>query len=121
MKSLFFILLLIAVTTVPGGFSAHAALRSVGPSSADTSSSIAVWVYFTDKPLGATPLFEASPRALARRRAAGFRPDGSADLPVSRQYLQGVERMGGTLRHCFKWDNAASFDLPASAVHTVSA
>ncbi|MBN1576842.1 MAG: S8 family serine peptidase [Chitinispirillaceae bacterium] len=96
---------------------ALAALYRVGKAA---PSSIAVWVYFTDKPADGSMEIAASPHALARRRAAGYRPSGAVDHPVSSHYLHAVERAGGKLRHCFKWENAASFDLPADRIPPVT-
>ncbi|MBN1307019.1 MAG: S8 family serine peptidase [Chitinispirillaceae bacterium] len=114
--------LIFSLTAAVSIFSpARAALRRSGTTSNGDSATIPIWVYFIDKPALGSFEGAASPRALARRRAAGFRSDAVADRPVSSNYLHVVERMGGRLRRCFKWGNAASFDLPARAVPAVAA
>lgn len=104
-------------------FSPTATIRKL-LASGDTSVSekCIVWVFFRDKPAVAAFAPPLSTNALARRRSAGFvGTDGSADAPVSEKYIRGVELLGGELRHCFKWDNCASFSVPAAALpHIVS-
>ncbi len=101
----------------------HAAVRSVSGVgfSGDTTVLLAVWVYFTDKPYYNSTPSAISQRAFARRKAVRFRSPPEADYPVSLGYLQRIETLGGKLRHCFKWENVASFDLPAAAVPAVKA
>ena len=94
--------------------SLHAARTIISPS--DT---FAVWVYFTDKQPSATPAL--SKRAILRRQNAGFSDRNSDDYPVSAGYIKAVEQTGATLRHTFAWENAASFNLPAAALHKVEA
>jgi serine protease AprX len=82
---------------------------------------IAVWVFFTDKPEDRVHAPPVSKRTFVRRKAAGYKPFSDEDFPVSVNYIRSVERNGGTLRHLFTWGNAASFDLPVKNISTVKA
>ncbi len=118
----FFFLPLISITVTLLFFPAHAALYHIGNSSIATPPTIAVWIYFTDKPAGDLRNAAVLPRTLARRRAAGFHSfDAAADQPVSPRYIRSIEELGGVLRHCFKWENAASFNLPVDMLPNVIA
>jgi serine protease AprX len=76
------------------------------------------WVFFVDKKdVGHKPA--VTPRALARRRAAGFVGTGWGDLPVTISYLAAVQQQGAHLRHTVKWLNAASFSVPAGCLDAV--
>jgi subtilisin family serine protease len=78
-----------------------------------------VWVIFADRPSAAHGGQEqVSPRAAARRQRTGFRGE---DRPVSRHYINEVARRGGTLRHEFPWENAASFSVHSSALNEIAA
>jgi hypothetical protein len=70
-----------------------------------------VWVIFTNKNASAGVV---SPRAHARRARAGAAGPMTADMPVSREHIAAVERMGGRCANIFKWANAASFVVPSS-------
>ncbi|MBD3241122.1 MAG: S8 family serine peptidase [Chitinivibrionales bacterium] len=80
-----------------------------------------VWVIFTDKPpAGRADHLRLSSSALKRRQGAGFVARSVQDAPVSRAYVDQVVRAGGTLRHTFRWANAASFSLPSSRIGAVA-
>ncbi|MBN1575338.1 MAG: S8 family serine peptidase [Chitinispirillaceae bacterium] len=95
---------------------ASSAVKRVVTCNPGSQVSLAVWVYFSDKSIESSDAEVVSPRALARRRAAGFSEADRTDHAIASRYLRGVEAAGGRLRHCFKWENAASFDLPAGAL-----
>jgi len=78
-----------------------------------------VWVFFKDRPSGFNDNTMVSPRALERRKRAGFSSDENS-RPVERRYIREIERRGGKLRHEFHWENAASFTLHASAFNEIA-
>jgi subtilisin family serine protease len=94
------------------------------PSSVSTSTASAgdtlrnVWVFFKDK--NDSRFAPVSPRAALRRRKAGFHGSES-DRPVNNNYIREVERLGGTLRTVFPWENAASFSVSSSRLAELSA
>ncbi len=80
-----------------------------------------VWVIFTDKPPAPPGGMSGLSRAALKRRArVGFAARAAEDAPVSREYLARVVGAGGTLRHTFRWANAASFSLPSSRIAAVA-
>jgi len=91
----------------------------------------AVWVYFTDKGLGANELgaaldaVEASlPERTLRRRAKMTEPgqrlvDGR-DLPVAPAYIAAVENEGAGARRQSRWLNAASFDATRDQINAIA-
>ena len=83
----------------------------------DAEQRIKIWIYFDEKDNNSSLSSSMSENVLARRKKAGYLPDNLyTDLPVSPSYLRIVESFRGELRHIFKWDNAASFSVPASAI-----
>jgi serine protease AprX len=87
-----------------------------------------VWVYFTDKGISTKSQFDRAAqslalgsKALARRAKTNSGQIVFADLPVVRSYISEVESLGGKLRRASRWLNAASFEIPLSAVTTISA
>lgn len=77
-----------------------------------------VWVLFTDK-AGSSVSEKVSSRALERRSKAGFF-SSTTDLPISRVYIDQIKRLGGTLRHEYKWENAASFEIKGSRLREIA-
>lgn len=89
-----------------------------------------VWVFFTDKGINTEGQYHAALRILERKK---HRPDAKPasplaepgpdfdDLPVRRDYVAEIERLGGRLRTVSRWLNAASFDLPKAAQAAVYA
>lgn len=76
-----------------------------------------VWVRFKDK----QPFqdYHISTRALARRAKTNFTYNQS-DLPVNAEYIAKIESYGVTLRHIYKWDNAASFLVHTSLLSKIA-
>lgn len=85
--------------------------RCAPPRQGTPPETINVWVYFTGKP-GAS---QASLRTLGKRPVW----TSATALPVSSGYIRQVQAAGGVLRHCFKWDNAASFRIPVTALPAI--
>ena len=110
----FLILLLSIFFRVP----VQAGIRHVPVPHGAPPESLNVWVFFTDKP-GVTPAGTGAPKASSGKHIAGTLWSAAISQPVSSAYILQVQSYGGTLRHCFKWDNAASFRLPATAVRAV--
>ena len=79
-----------------------------------------IWVFFTDKPSVNASTVSISKRALARRHLAGYDRLSWEDLPVSPQYISNIEKLGGKLRHVYKWENAASFRVSSSVLEKIS-
>ncbi|MBN1307822.1 MAG: S8 family serine peptidase [Chitinispirillaceae bacterium] len=98
---------------------ARGEVKRVSSSDSGSPVSIAVWVYFCDKSPDRHSAGIVSPRAHARRRVAGFPEPDLTDYAITPAYLRGVEAAGGKLRRCFKWENAASFELPVAVVQQV--
>lgn len=117
-KTLFFMLSGLFVILLINQPSAR--LRTVQATTGDTTT-ITLWVYFVDKPEnGDTGVVTL--RARNRRKKAGYkRAFTKADVPVYERYISGVLSRGARLRHPFKWDNCASFTIPARAVAAVVA
>lgn len=90
------------------------AARTVHVDQERSSTLLKVWVYYTDKTNSGMEK-PVTDRALHRRRRAGYQGT-EADLPVSDDYIDGIKMAGGVLRSRFKWENAASFELPARMV-----
>ncbi len=106
------VLLFIDVQGTPG---------TMPPLKYDSSNCIAVWVYFSSKSGGEAYTGIVSPHALARRRSAGYAGSEESDRAISSKYVHEIEALGAKYRHCFKWENAASFDLPAAVLPAVKA
>ncbi len=89
-----------------------AGLRRCAPPLQGTApETINVWVYFTGKP-GAS---QGSLRNLEKRPVW----TSATALPLSDGYIHQVQAAGGVLRHRFKWDNAASFRIPVTALPAI--
>jgi hypothetical protein len=63
--------------------------------------------------------YRISSRALARRAKVNFTYNQS-DLPVNAEYIERIESYGASLRHVYKWDNAASFLVHASMLSKIA-
>ncbi len=88
---------------------------------------VRIWVFFTDKSVFSQTEFDRkaseisiTPRAMKRRAKVDLDRVVFADLPVSGQYIELVEQLGGKLRRISRWLNAASFVLPAGQLDAVS-
>ncbi|UCC79406.1 MAG: S8 family serine peptidase, partial [Candidatus Zixiibacteriota bacterium] len=99
--------------------------------SLNTDDRIAVWVFFTDK--GFTDRSELysrlselemklTPEAFTRRLKSRGRDNlvDFRDLPVDREYVDGVLSVGAELRHILKWFNAATFNATKEQIGTIS-
>jgi len=115
MRYIIFLLLLISFKT---SLYADPVLSKRLIAVSDKDTLVNVWVFFKDRPSGSIAA-EVSPRALERRKRAGFRFDESS-RPVERRYIKEIEARGAKLRHQFPWENAASFTLHASAFKEVA-
>ena len=102
--------------------------RAPVPAPAVETESARVWVRFTDKGIATDAGYrtalarleaEAGPDRVARRASSRLGGFDFRDLPVNPAYVRRVERLGGRLRHVSNWLNAASFDLPRSALGRV--
>ncbi|NLG18016.1 MAG: S8 family serine peptidase [Fibrobacter sp.] len=83
-----------------------------------SQSSFKVWVFFSDKP-GTVSRENLSSRALARRSRTGYVVT-SEDFPVNNAYIERVKELGGKLRHVYKWENAASFQIRGSSLELIA-
>ncbi|MGB2770107.1 MAG: S8 family serine peptidase, partial [Candidatus Zixiibacteriota bacterium] len=91
-----------------------------------TDSSIAVWIFFTDKGIESPAQYRVavdeatrklSERSLKRRMLRGRKPwVDFTDLPVREQYLNQLEHLGARIRVVSKWLNAASVSANSSQV-----
>lgn len=84
----------------------------------NSQNSFKVWIFFSDKP-GTLSGENTSFRTLARRSRTGYKVT-SADLPVNDTYIERVKELGGTLRHVYKWENAASFQIKGSSLDQIA-
>lgn len=79
-------------------------------------------VYFTDKAGSSYAIDQPeaflSPRSIERRQKQGI-PVKETDLPVNRNYVQGVEETGADVIYTSKWFNAALFEGKAEQLHLI--
>jgi len=90
---------------------------------------IPVMVYFTDKGIRTQEEFnraavqrkaQFTEHALWRRAKVGRADMDFMDLPVSNEYIQRIETLGGRLRVRLNWFNAATFEMTREQVEQVS-
>lgn len=92
-------------------------------------SSVAVWVFFTDKGIRSSAEYKAavdqatlqlSERSLRRRMLRGRKPwVDFTDLPVREQYLNQLENLGARIRVISRWLNATSVSATRRQVEEI--
>ena len=85
-----------------------------------------IWLFFTDKGLFDSKGFARaassiilSEKQLKRRKKTGLEEIVFADLPVFRNYIEQVERLGARHRRSSRWLNAASFEVSVEALDQI--
>ncbi len=85
-----------------------------------------IWLFFTDKGLFDLRDFERaasstilSEKQLKRRKKSGLEEIVFADLPVFRNYIEQVKRLGARHRRTSRWLNAASFEVSVETLDKI--
>jgi|GEM_PF-380306 len=89
---------------------------------------VKVWIFFNDKGIFDKESFnlaaaeiKINDHARARRNKMGIKGVVFADLPVNRNYIDDITRLGGQHRRSSRWLNAASFEVNLELLDDIAA
>ncbi|MGB8656515.1 MAG: S8 family serine peptidase [Candidatus Zixiibacteriota bacterium] len=90
--------------------------------------SVRIWVFFTDKGIFSEAQFEEAKAAFGKRLSNSalrkrLKNDAAidfSDLPVDRNYIDEILKIGGRLRQSSRWLNAVSFQIQAPQLQKVA-
>ena len=95
---------------------------------AQQSERVKIWVFFTDKGVFDQAGFESAANRIQmnantvkRRIKVGFNSAVFADLPVRQDYVDGIVKLGASVRRTSHWLNAASFDIRLEMIDGIAA
>jgi serine protease AprX len=98
-----------------------AEVHQIAASDPDKTEVLKVWIYFKDKPTNGLSKTTFAKHTLERRLFAGYHDKQQEDTPVFSEYIDAIKEHGGVFHHSFKWNNAASFELPVQVIPQIKA